>query len=120
MISEICINLFDKFKFILFQIFDTFYNLFVSVFIECLMYFSSFLSQIFDLLNEHPYEVCMSYWQHLKFSSYISYLLLKSSFKSIIHSFFPFYYKTSTTDLINELPVLMSEYGCRKDNDKES
>ena len=117
MISEIFINLIDKFKFILFRIFDIFYNLFVSVFWECLLYFSSFLNKIFDLLNEHPYEVCMSYYEHLTFSLYISYLLFKSSVKSIIHSIFPFYYKTSTTDLINELPVLMSEYGCRKEKE---
>ncbi len=116
-IFGICINLFNKLKFILFQIFNTFYNLFVSVYWECLMYFSSVLNKIFDLLNEHPLEVCMNYWQHLKFSSYISYLLFKASVKSIIHSFLPFYYKTSTSDLIKDLPILMSEYGCR--NEKE-
>ena len=114
---NLVINLFNKLISYVNHICSIFYDLFFTCFWESLLSLSSLINNVIELFNEHPYEVCMNYWEHLTFSSYISYLLFKSSIKSIIHSIFPFYYKTSTTDLINEIPILMSEYGCRKEKE---
>ena len=37
----------------------------------------------------HPKNVCMTYWQHFKFSMYISYLLARGSVSAVGHAIYP-------------------------------
>ena len=67
---------------------------------------------------KHPKEVCMSYFTHLKLSLYFSYVLGKGSAKAFMHAFIPDYYVTSTSDLVNEVALLLKDNGC-VDEEKE-
>jgi predicted choloylglycine hydrolase len=66
------------------------------------------------LLKKHLNDNCMSYKEHLEFSSYLSFLLFKGSAKAIIHSFIPCFYETSTSDLIAYINFLIYSSGCNK------
>tara|TARA_Y100000816_G_C25996126_1_gene520363 strand:+ start:441 stop:683 length:243 start_codon:yes stop_codon:yes gene_type:complete len=60
----------------------------------------------------HPREVCMTYLKHLKLSLYFSYVLGKGSVKALLHAFVPDYYITSTSDLVDEVSLLLKDNGC--------
>lgn len=76
-----------------------------------------FINNIIEMFLDHPRTNCMSYLEHAKFSAYLSFLLFESSLKAIIHSIFPFYYKTSTSDTCNIIKNLIETNGCSaKDN----
>jgi len=66
------------------------------------------------LLKKHLNDNCMSYTEHLQFSSYLSYLLFTGSIKAVIHSFIPCFYQTSTSDLIAYINYLIYSSGCNK------
>tara|TARA_B100000524_G_scaffold129056_1_gene63628 strand:- start:10536 stop:10775 length:240 start_codon:yes stop_codon:yes gene_type:complete len=61
---------------------------------------------------KHPKEVCMSYFKHFKLSLYFSYVLGKGSAKAFMHAFIPDYYITSTSDLVEEVALLLKDNGC--------
>ncbi len=62
----------------------------------------------------HPTKVCLTYFEHLRFSLYVTKTLFVGSIKSFIHSFYPDIFITSTTDLLSELNKEMEKIGCRK------
>jgi hypothetical protein len=68
--------------------------------------------EIMEFIFEHPKNVCMTYTQHLRFSLYLSFLLIKYSFKGTIHSFYPDIYKTYAQDCIKEVDNLLKTNGC--------
>ena len=62
----------------------------------------------------HPTKVCLTYFEHLRFSLYVTKTLFVGSIKSLIHSFYPDIFITSTTDLLLKLNKEMEKIGCRK------
>lgn len=66
------------------------------------------------LLKKHLNDNCMTYTEHFKFSSYLSYLLFISSIKALIHSFIPCFFQTSTSDIISFINYLIYSSGCNK------
>lgn len=64
----------------------------------------------------HPKQVCMTYFEHLKLSLKLCYLLGKGSLKAFIHAFIPDKYITSTSDLVNEISNIIKESGCDKED----
>ena len=61
----------------------------------------------------HPKEVCMSYFEHYKFSMGLSYFFLKKSYKSFIHAHFQNIYITSASDSIKDIQKKLKDKGCR-------
>lgn len=64
----------------------------------------------------HPRKVCMTYLDHAKFSSNLGIKLFIGSIKALIHAIIPELYKTSTSDLVNELKIEIENAGCDKSN----
>jgi len=58
---------------------------------------------IINLFNEHPKNVNLTYYEHFKLSSSISFKLFISSIKAFVHSIFPFVFVTSTTNVIDDI-----------------
>lgn len=69
-----------------------------------------------SMFYEHPQNVCLTYFQHWKFATEMSKILLIGSGQAFIHAFFPFLFITSTSDLNNEISKRLSEIGCRELN----
>lgn len=63
----------------------------------------------------HPKQVCMNYYTHMKLSLHFSFVLFRGSVKSFIHAFIPDIYITSTTDLTKNLDKLLKESGCDRE-----
>ena len=61
----------------------------------------------------HPKKVCMSYWQHFKFSMYISYLLGRGCLSAIGHAIYPDKLTKSTSDLNKKIGDLLDNSGCK-------
>ena len=61
---------------------------------------------------QHPKQVCMTYFQHLRLSLYFSYILWKGSIQSFIHALFPDLYIRSTTDISLLLIDTLKTAGC--------
>jgi len=72
------------------------------------------MNKIYSIF-EHPNNVCMSYYIHMKFALYLSYQFFISSGKSFIHAFIPSLFITSSSDIIIELDELLKKSGCRND-----
>lgn len=53
--------------------------------------------------TKHPNQVGMTYKEHLKFSFNLSLLFLEGSYKALIHSIFPQFYITSSSDISNKI-----------------
>ena len=62
----------------------------------------------------HPNSVCMSYFQHFKFSAGLSKDMFIGSYQAMIHAIFPNYYITSSTDLTKNLMKKLQNSGCSK------
>ena len=60
----------------------------------------------------HPSKVCMTYFEHLKFSLEMSSHLAIGSYKAIIHAFYPDAYITSTSDTVKLIKKRLDESGC--------
>ena len=67
----------------------------------------------YDFFFEHPTSVCMTYFNHFKFSSNISSKLFFGSVKALIHAILPKYFKSSTSELIDEIGVDLLDSGCK-------
>ncbi len=63
--------------------------------------------------TDHPKSVCMTYFQHFKFSFYLSFYFAKKSIQSLIHAIYPNYYITSSSDVPKELSTIFKDVGCR-------
>ena len=68
------------------------------------------------LYFNHPKNVCMTYFTHMKLSLYLSYLLAKGSAKAIIHAFLPDTFITSTSDLTAKVQDILKTSGCNEDD----
>lgn len=66
-----------------------------------------------SIFIKHPKEVCMSYFEHFQFSFGLSKLFLEGSIKALIHSFFPFWYSSSSTKINITITDKMKKSGCR-------
>ena len=66
---------------------------------------------------KHPSQVCMSYFEHLKFSLYVAFIFANGSVKAMVHAFIPDVFITSTTDSVNEINMRLKKAGCRENKD---
>lgn len=66
-----------------------------------------------NIFFKHPNSVCMTYFQHFKFSLYLSFYFAKKSIQSFIHAIFPNKYITSSSNVQKELSILFKHVGCR-------
>ena len=64
---------------------------------------------------DHPKKVCMTYWQHFKFSMYISYLLARGSVSAVGHAIYPDKLTKSTSNLMNLINQLLTNNNCKKE-----
>ena len=62
----------------------------------------------------HPNSVCMSYCTHFCFSINLSRKLFIGSLKAFMHSIFPNFFITSSSDLLEELQEDFKTVGCDK------
>ena len=62
----------------------------------------------------HPNSVCMSYFEHMKFSLSLSGDFFVGSIKAFVHGIFPNYYITSSSDLVKNIDKKLSNAGCKK------
>lgn len=65
------------------------------------------------LLFSHPQNVCLTYFQHFRFSMNTCRKLFVASIKSFVHAIYPDIFITSTSDLLLKLQNDMKEIGCR-------
>ena len=66
----------------------------------------------FRNFTNHPKSVCMTYFQHFKFSLGLSLYFFKKSIQSFIHAVYPSYYITSSSDVQKELSIIFKDVGC--------
>ena len=66
-----------------------------------------------NFLLRHPRSVCLTYFEHFRFSMSLARRFFVASLKAIVHAFIPCYYITSSTDIIQELQEDMKKIGCR-------
>lgn len=62
---------------------------------------------------KHPGKVCMTYFQHFKFSMEMSQHFLIGSIKAVVHAFHPDIYITSTSDTLECVSKRLNESGCK-------
>jgi hypothetical protein len=75
-------------------------------------------TNLFDNFTSHPKNVCMTYLQHFRFSISLSFYFLKKSIQSFIHSVYPNFYITSSSDVPKELEYKFTYVGCSNENNK--
>ncbi len=61
----------------------------------------------------HPNNVCMSYFEHFKFSMSLSVSFLVGSFKAFMHAIIPSMFITSSSDLIKDIDLKLKKSGCK-------
>ena len=64
---------------------------------------------------KHPSNVCLTYFQHMKFSLFLSAEFAKASFFALAHAVYPDIFITHSSDTIKYLQNEMDKIGCRKD-----
>lgn len=69
-------------------------------------------TNLFYKFTDHPKSVCMTYMQHFSFSIGLSFYFLKKSAQALIHSIFPNFYITSSSDVTKELNDKFKDVGC--------
>ena len=62
---------------------------------------------------KHPKSVCLTYFEHFKFSMYLSYKFGLASFCAIIHAIYPDVLITHSSNTIYEISNEMKKIGCR-------
>ena len=65
-------------------------------------------------LDNHLAKVCMTYFQHMWFSSKLGIKLLIGSYKAFIHALVPRYHTKSTSNLVEYLEKEMKDAGCKQ------
>ena len=68
----------------------------------------------FNIFNQHPQSVCMTYFQHFCFSLKLSLFFSKKSIQALVHAIFPNLYITSSSDTQKELSTIFKDVGCRE------
>ena len=63
---------------------------------------------------KHPAKVCMTYYEHMKFSLKLSRLLMYSSYSAFIHAFIPDIHVKTTSDTVLMIQKKIDEAGCKK------
>lgn len=58
--------------------------------------------------TKHPSEVGMSYFQHFIFALSVAFNLLMGVFSCTIHGFFPFFFTTTTSEIVSKQHQKMS------------
>ena len=69
--------------------------------------------KLFCRFTDHPKNVCMSYFQHFLFSFKLSVYFLKKSIQAFVHSIYPNFYITSSSNVPTELKQKFSQVGCQ-------
>lgn len=79
---------------------------------------AEFLHRIPFITNfvEHPEQVCMTYYSHLKFSLHMTKLHAYGTAVSFIHAIFPWMYTSEVSVLNQHIRALLNENGCREDS----
>lgn len=62
----------------------------------------------------HLQNVCMNYYEHFCLSMYFSGNLLIGSSKAFMHAWVPCWFGSSTTDLVNDIKLIINNVGCEK------
>lgn len=62
---------------------------------------------------KHLNNVCMNYYEHMKFSLYLSKEFLKASFFAFIHAIYPDIYVTYSSDTLLKLSYEIKNIGCK-------
>ena len=70
-------------------------------------------AKLFCRFTDHPKNVCMSYFQHFLFSFKLSIYFLKKSIQAFVHSIYPNFYITSSSNVPTELKQKFSQVGCQ-------
>ena len=53
--------------------------------------------------TKHPKENKMGYFKHMYHSLHFAIMLFVASIKAVIHAIFPFFFETSTTDVVKKI-----------------
>ena len=61
----------------------------------------------------HPKKVCMTYFQHFRFSMYLCSLFCKGAVFAFLHSLLPDFFITISSDIVNNIQYLITTSGCR-------
>jgi len=69
---------------------------------------------------QHPREVCMNYLEHCLFSLSLAKLLGIGTLKAFVHAFFPGFFLTSTSELIEEIKRELDNSGCVKETPQQN
>ena len=62
---------------------------------------------------QHLQDVCLSYYEHMRFSLYLSREFFQSSLQAVVHAFVPSLYVTSSSDMVQRVTMEMAQIGCR-------
>jgi hypothetical protein len=62
-----------------------------------------------NTIKEHLTENNMSYYQHLKFAVFHGFVCLVAGFCLIIHAFFPCWFQTSGSDLVQSMAIVFKK-----------
>jgi hypothetical protein len=73
-----------------------------------------FLITIYSMFFRHPSNVCMSYFQHMKFALRLSYHFFLGTITTFIHAFIPDIFVKTPTDISKHIHHLIENSGCRK------
>ena len=65
------------------------------------------------LFIQHPSSVCMSYYEHFLFSGKLGCMFFVAGCKAFIHAICPALYVSSSSDLSEELHIMLSSAGCK-------
>lgn len=62
---------------------------------------------------QHLQDVCLNYYEHMRFSLYLSREFFQSSLQAVVHAFVPSLYVTSSSDMVQRVTMEMAQIGCR-------
>jgi hypothetical protein len=61
----------------------------------------------------HPQQVCMTYFEHCRFSLKMSCYFARGCLLAIVHAFLPDRFVTSTSDTVKTVSQALETAGCR-------
>ena len=67
-----------------------------------------------NYFSKHPNKAGMSYFEHLMLSMRFACMLFIASIQAFIHALCPFFFETSTSDVIKKIDNIMVKMGCKK------
>lgn len=59
--------------------------------------------------TKHPNDNNMSYFKHMFHSLHFAVMLFVASIKAVIHAIFPFFFETSTTDVVKKINKMIKK-----------